>query len=132
MGTVLFKVRHIQKIKLKNVDQPPWFDSETFNLCREKERFRAKFKESSNPEHYLKFSECRRAFKNLAEQKMRDNILVDDSNSDLITKRFWSHVKSKTNSTRILEALHLGEVYRSKPSEQAELFNDHFLSNSQV
>ena len=53
--------------------------------------------------------------------------VVDDSNSDLITKMCWSHVKQKTNSTRIPEALHLGEVYRSEPSEQAELFNDHFF-----
>ena len=70
--SILFSItdRHIPKIKLKNVDQPPWFDSETFNLCREKEKFRSKYKESSNPEHYLKFSECRRAFKNLAQQQL--------------------------------------------------------------
>ena len=33
----------------------------------------------------------------------------------------WSHVKSKTNPTRIPEALRLGEVYRSEPSEQANI-----------
>ena len=35
----------------------------------------------------LSMSECRRAFKILTEQKMHNNILVDDSNSDLITRK---------------------------------------------
>ena len=126
---VLFSVidSNIPKITLRNNNQPPWFDSETFNLCREKEWFRSKYKDSSNPEHHLKFVERRRAFKKLSQQKMRDNILVDDSNSDLITKRFWTHVKSKTNSTRIPEVINYGEAYRSQHVEQAELFNEFFF-----
>ena len=43
---------------------------------------------SGNPEQHLKYVERCRAFKKLSEQKMHDNILVDDPNSDLITKRF--------------------------------------------
>ena len=36
--SVLFPIidKHIPKMKLKVVNQPPWFDSETFELCREK------------------------------------------------------------------------------------------------
>ena len=126
--SVLFPIidKHIPKMKLKVVYQPPWFDSETFELCREKERLRAKAKGSSNPEHYLKYSEKRKAFKQLAEKKMRDNILVDDSNSDLISKRFWSHVQSRNKSTRIPEVVHRNENYRSDVSDQAELFNEYF------
>ena len=124
--SALFSItdKYIPKIKLKNANQPPWFDSETFNLCREKERMRAKAK--SNPEQYIKYSEKRKAFKNLSEQKMRDNILVDDSNSDLISKRFWSHVQSKTKSTRIPEVVHRDEIYRSDVCDQTELFNEYF------
>ena len=128
--TALFDVldRNIPKIKISNSHQPPWFDSETFNLCREKEWFRQRSKNSSSPEHHAKFVECRRAFKRLTEQKMRDNILTDDNSSDLITKKFWAHLKSKTKSSRIPETVHLGEMYRSEHKEQAELFNDHFYN----
>ena len=118
--------KHIPKIKITNANQPPWFDSETFNICRKKEWFRAKYKESGSPNHYAQFSEYRREFKRLTEKKMRDNILTDDCNSDLITKKFWSHVKSKAKSSRIPETVHLGDIYRSDPSEQAELFNVYF------
>ena len=120
--------KHIPKIKISNNSQPPWFDSEIFNLCRKKEWFRARSKGSSSPEHYAKFSESRREFKKLAEQKMRENILTDDNASDLITKKFWSHVKSKTKSTRIPETVHLGDTYRSGTEEKAELFNVFFYN----
>ena len=120
--------KHIPRIKISNSYQPPWFDSETFNLCREKEWYRSRYKSSSSPEHYTKFSECRKAFKKLTEQKMRDNILTDDDSSDLITKKFWSHLKSKTKSSRIPETVHLGEIYRSDPADQCELFNTHFYN----
>ena len=69
--TQLFSVvnSHIPKIKISNSFQPPWFDSETFSLCREKEWFRSRSKNSSSTEHYVKFSQCRRAFKRLTEKK---------------------------------------------------------------
>ena len=126
----LFSVidRNIPKIKISNANQQPWFDSETFNLCRRKEWFRAKYKESGNPDHYAKFSDCRRDFKKLTEKKMQDNILTDDSQSDLITKKFWSHVQSKSKSSRIPETVHLCNTYRSEPNEQAELFNEYFYN----
>ena len=118
---------NIPKITLRNNVQPPWFDSEIFNLCREKEWFRSKSKGSSNPNYHLKFVEKRRAFKKLSEKKMRDNILTDDTNSDLITKRFWTHTQSKTDSTRIPEVVNFGDLFRSEPPEQAELFNGYFF-----
>ena len=103
--------RHITKIQISNANQPPWFDSETFQLCREKELLRAKSKKpNSSPNDYAKFSEHRRAFKRLTEQKMRDNILTDDNSSDLISKKFWLHVKSKTKSSSIPETVRLGDV----------------------
>ena len=125
--TILFETtdRHIPKIKISNCKQPPWFDSETYAVCREKERFRAKYKSSKSTADYAKFSECRREFKRLVEKKMRDNVLDEDSND--ITKKFWSYVKSKSNSNRIPEVVHLGDTYRSEPLEQVELFNNYFF-----
>ena len=95
-------------MKISNANQPPWFDSETFQICRENELLRAKYKEpNSSPNYYAKFSEHRRAFRRLTEQKMRDNILTDDNSSDLISKKFWSQVKSKTKSSRIPETVRI-------------------------
>ena len=41
----LFEItdRHIPKIKVSCNAQPPWFDSEAHDLCREKERLRSRF-----------------------------------------------------------------------------------------
>lgn len=56
---------------MSNVNQPPWFNSEIFNLCRSKEWFRDRYKGAGNPEHNTKFSEWGREFKRLTEQKMQ-------------------------------------------------------------
>ena len=60
---------HIPTITVKSEFQPPWFDSETFNLCRKKERIRAKYKLSKDPGHYKKYSDCRKGLKNLIQEK---------------------------------------------------------------
>ena len=92
--------KHIPTVTIKSEFQPPWFDSETYNACREKERWRAKYKKSKNEEHYIKFSQCRRNFKKLVKQKMSDNIAGDE---DTISKQFWKHVRATSNSHRIPE-----------------------------
>ncbi len=53
----LFSVtdKHIPKIKIGNSDQPPWFDSETYAACREKEWFRERYNSTNSAEHYAKF-----------------------------------------------------------------------------
>ena len=56
------------------------------------------------------FFQSRRAFQRLTEQKMQYNILTDDNSSDLISKKFWLHVKSKTKSSSIPETVRLGDV----------------------
>ncbi|NQZ52153.1 MAG: hypothetical protein HRT95_18855, partial [Moritella sp.] len=128
----LFKVKldylchkHIPVISIKSEFQPPWFDSDCYNLCREKERWRTKFKRSKNDEHYLKFSKCRRDFKKLVQHKMRDNLFPENDNSS-ITKKFWSHVKSVSNSHRIPESVYFNGRFRSSKKDQADLFNEYF------
>ena len=118
--------RHIPKIKVDNSSQPPWFDSETHNLCRDKERLRFRYKQSKAMEHYVQYSDCRQKFKRLVQQKMRDNFNNVEDDSSLITKKFWSYVKSSSNGHRIPEIIHLDDVYRTDPAEQAELFNNYF------
>ena len=119
--------KHIPRIKISCGPQPPWFDSETHNLCREKERLRSRYKQTKSAEHYAKYSDYRHKFKHLVQQKMKDNFM-DDEDSNLITKKFWSYVKSNSNSHRIPELVHHNNIYRSEPLQQADLFNNYFYS----
>ena len=99
------------------------FDSETYHLCREKERWRVKYKKSKNEAHYLKFSECRKKFRKLVQGKMAENIAGEQ---DLISKCFWKYVKSNTNSHRIPESINYDNRFRTNPTDQSELFNEYF------
>ena len=116
---------HIPKIKIKSEFQPPWFDSEVYNLCREKERLHSRYKETKSDAHYMKFSDCRRKLKHLVRHKMCENF-EDENDSQLINKKFWSYVKSNSNSHRIPEVVTHNDISRKKPADQAELFNDFF------
>ena len=118
--------KHIPKITIKSEYQPPWFDSETFELNREKERWRALYKVSGNPDHQKKYKDCRAKFRFLAEEKMRNNF-DDQDDPALISKKFWSHVKSTSNTSRIPETVNYGSQYRNSPGDQAELFNQFFV-----
>ena len=65
---------HIPKIKIGGFCQPSWFDAETHQLCREKERLHQKYKNTDDPDlrlsRYLKFSTARKKFKDIVSQKM--------------------------------------------------------------
>ena len=55
---------------------------------------------------------------------MRANL--DDENRNILTKKFWSHVKSTTKSTRIPEVVSYDGLTASEPISKAKLFNDYF------
>jgi hypothetical protein len=116
---------HIPVVHIKSEFQPPWFDSDTFNFCRKKERLRQKFKRTGELKHELEFVKCRRDFKKLVSHKMRENLSNDDDPA-LITKKFWSYVKSKSQSSRIPECVGYKNILRSSPVDQANLFNTFF------
>ena len=69
----------------------------------------------------------RKLFKKTMNEKMRLNF-VDDSDSALISKRFWTHVKSKAKSTRIPETVRYCNRFRNDPKDQANLFNEYFYN----
>ena len=117
---------HIPTITVKNKDQPPWFDSDTHNICRKKERLRAKFKETGHESDYKRFSQCRKEFKELVKLKMRENIADDDDDPALISKKFWSHVKSTSKSSRIPQTVNYNGRFRNNPKDQSEMFNEYF------
>ncbi len=50
----------------------------------------------------------------------------DNDDPNLITKKFWSYVKATSKNTRIPEMIHNEGVFKTKPIEQAQLFNSFF------
>ena len=55
--------------------------------------------------------------------------LVDSSNPQAITKKFWSFIKSNSNTSRIPNEVHYNGIYVSSDQRQADLFNNYFLSS---
>ena len=115
----------IPTITITDKDQPPWYDCDTHKLCLKKEKLRAKYNETGLAEDYTKFSECRRDFKNLVDEKMVSNF-KDEEDPSLIPKKFWTHVKSTSKSTRIPDTVNYHGRFRNNSRDQAELFNEYF------
>ena len=118
-------VKHIPKIKVKSKMTPPWFDSDVHKLCLKKERFRKLFRSTGNEMYNTKFKNCRKEIKKTIKVKMRSNF-DDDSNPKVVTKKFWSYVKSCSNSSRIPDTISFGGRFRSDLTDKANLFNDYF------
>ena len=57
---------------------------------------------------------------------MRTNIVDDEEDPSLISKKFWSYVKSKSNSSRIPESVSCNGRFRNNVKDQTELFNNFF------
>ena len=112
---------------MKESYQPPWFDSEVFRLTKKKKKFRKLFKETKSQNHYSRYSSLRKSLKLLIKSRMNANF-DSDLSPNTITKKFWSYVKSSNKSSRIPEKMHLGECFRKKPKEIADLFNQHFVN----
>ena len=115
---------YIPKITIKTKDKPPWFDTECYAKCREKERLHQKSKRTKSM-HELKFCVCRREYKSLMRKKIRYN-LYDTEDSNIITEKFWSHVKNSSKSSRIPEIVHYKKSISSNAGVKATMFNNFF------
>ena len=109
---------------MKNEHQPPWFDSECFTKCKEKDKLLKLFKQKKTLQAELKFKVFRREFKSLISSKMRANL--DYCNRNILTKKFWSHVKSSKNSSRIPEVITYEGLTANEPLAKVNMFNKYF------
>ena len=127
---ILFEIlgKHIPKVTIKMEFKSPWFDSECFLKCKEKEKLHKKFKSNRSRtvlnEH--KFRACRKEFKNLVKAKMHASF--DDQNRNNLTKRFWSYIKSTSKSTRIPEVVYLKGKTSSDPKTKVNMFHEFFYN----
>ena len=71
---------HIPKFTIKTEYQPPWFDSECYAKCKEKDKLYKNFKHKKTIGSELKFKTARREFKTLIRSKMRENLDFNDRN----------------------------------------------------
>ena len=120
--------KHIPKIKISNEFKPPWYDSEVFELDREKNRLHGKAKKSGSDLYHAKFAACKKELNELIKKKMDSNF-EDENNRNLVTKKLHSYVKSRSNSHRIPEIVSYGSKLKSKKIDQCNLFNQYFLIN---
>ena len=67
----------------------------------------------------------RRSFKNVCSKKMRENI-YNEEDTELITKKCWSYVKSNSKSHRLPDTIQLDGRFRNNAADKAELFNSYF------
>ena len=122
----LFNVtdKYVKKCSVKTDGQDPWFDSDCYDAWRKKIRLHKDRHKSDRAE--IAFTLARKNFKNVVAQKMRETLNESDD-SALITKKFWSYVKSKTASQRIPEFVSFKGIVRNCPEDQANLFNEFFF-----
>ena len=117
--------RFIPSVTIKENDNPPWFDDETFKAYKKKSRLREKYKETNLAADYDQYSECRKQYKILLNEKMRTYV-EDESDPGLISKKFWKYLKSTSGGTRVPETVNYGSRFRNNPLGQSELFNEFF------
>ena len=118
--------KHIPYIRSKPKLSPIWYDSDINKINCKKERLRRKYQESKNPDHYKKYSLVRNHLKKAIKSKMRNN-LFDENKPNILTKKFWSHVKRSSGSSRIPTNVFRGKTHANEPYKSANLFNSHFF-----
>ena len=116
---------HIPKITIKSNFKPPWFDADCYEKCREKERLHTKFKRAKALNDEIKFATCRREFKSMMRMKIRDNLYCTDDNN-VITKKFWAHVKNTSKCNRVPEIIRYKNEISSNTKTKADMFNSFF------
>ena len=83
-------------------------------------------KEEQRKDHQ-KLRKLWKDFKKIVYEKMRLNV-EDESDTSLISMKFWKYVESKTYLIRVPETVWYKNQFRRKPIDQANLFNEFFFN----
>jgi hypothetical protein len=119
----------IPMAKIKVRQQPPWFDSEIFEMSKTKSRLRKMFKQTRSTSDEDNLNKYKTLFKQKVIEKKKKFVTADpceSPNNNTVNKKFWSFIKSNTKCGRIPESTHYKGRYRSKTVDQCELFNKFF------
>ena len=83
-------------------------------------------KKTGSDHHHAQFSACSCNLTKLVIGKMSSNFDDLINNINHIKKKFWSYVKSKSNSHCIPELVSYGNQMKSNRKDQCKLFNEFF------
>ena len=109
--------KYIPTSTIKNQGRPPWFGSEPINFCKKR---RHGYKRSIKQKKHLKIMlvslnvwNVKKNLKEMIERKMETNLNDDENDQAVLSKKFWSHLKSTDKSTLILDSVYYNEYYKN-------------------
>ena len=94
-------------------------------MCLKKERLRASYNENKDPKFHKKICQARKELKNAVKVKMRANF-ENFEKPNSITKKFWSYVKSASNTSSIPDRVFYNDKHANCPTKKTTLFNEYF------
>ena len=116
---------------MKIGSQPPWYDEDLRMMKKEVDK--ARIKARKNPENsdlLADFHEKETVYRHESHSKelsyLNMSQICDQNRSAEVSKKFFKHVKSKTNSSRIPDTIYYKEKFRTDTSEKSEMFNEFF------
>ena len=129
--------QHVPKIKIRDINSPPWIDGEVIHLLHKKDSARKKAlsrnrggdaRTSQNPA-WEKYRKLRRESKALIDRKHKEYLDSIASSVCSNPKRFWSHIKARTKSGSVPNTVSHNSNKFTSPETIAEAFNDFFYSS---
>lgn len=118
----------IPKIRIKDLNRPPWIDTDVLHLIRKKERVRRRARRTDSPYQWSKFRKIRSEVKKLIKFNRRNYIDKLGNSLKSNPKKIWSYYKLITKTSRIPSEISYGQVNATNHMDQENLFNAFFHS----
>lgn len=125
--------RHVPLVKAKLGSQPPWYDASLKQAKNELDKARKlSQKNPTNLQLKKDFKDKEASYRIEAHEKetrfLELSTVGEKASSSSVSKNFFKHIKSKTNSTRIPETVYLGKKFEKHSQRKCELFNEFFCA----
>ncbi len=119
-------------MNIKTKGQPQWFDNGIRDMKKMKENLRLRAKsQNATQDDITRFELYKVQYKHRVNNKKKDFITKVDpceNENTIINKRFWSHIKNKSNCSRIPDSVHYNGRFRTNTGDKCELFNSFFCA----